>query len=137
MTSSSYTKGAFHVFIAGGGVAGLEAALALRELAAEQVATTMIAPDPEFVYRPMIVREPFGFAEAQRYPLAEIAQDIGLELRSDAFKWLDGERRILHPEQGEQWSYDALLLALGARLYPRTSTRSRSMTGASTSCCTG
>lgn len=49
----------FHTVIAGGGVAGLEAALALRELAAEQVATTLLTPSRDFVYRPMTVLEPF------------------------------------------------------------------------------
>ena len=100
-------------------MAALEAALALRELGGERIATTMIAPDPEFVYRPMTVREPFGYAEARRYPLDEIARDIGVELLADSFKWLDRERRVVHTEAGEQLSYDALLLALGARLQPR------------------
>ena len=80
------------MLIVGGGVAGLEAALALRELGGERIATTMIAPNPEFVYRPMTVREPFGYAEARRYPLDELARDIGVELRVDSFKWLDPER---------------------------------------------
>jgi sulfide:quinone oxidoreductase len=116
VTSASHEP--FTALIVGGGVAGLEAALALRDLCGERIATTMIAPNSEFVYRPMTVREPFGYAAAQRYPLAEIAQDIGLELHSDAFKWLDRQRRVVHTEQGEQLSYDALLLALGARLCP-------------------
>ena len=80
------------MLIVGGGVAGLEAALALRELGGERIATTMIAPDPDFVYRPMTVREPFGYAVARRYPLDEIARDIGVELRVDSFKWLERER---------------------------------------------
>jgi sulfide:quinone oxidoreductase len=82
MTSSSYTKGAFHVLIAGGGVAGLEAALALRELAAEQVATTMIAPDPEFVYRPrraVVLRR--AAARSRRAPLPPYKHTITIDDR--------------------------------------------------------
>lgn len=109
----------FKVLIAGGGVAGLEAALALRDLAAEWVSTTILAPEPKFVYRPMRVREPFAHGAARHYPLDEIARDIGVELKQDAFKWLDPERRVVHTEAGEKLSYDALLLALGARMNAR------------------
>lgn len=108
----------FQVLIAGGGVAGLEAALALRELAADRVAVTMLAPGPDFVYRPLRVREPFAGASARHYPLDEIARDIGVELRRDAFKRLEPERRLVHTENGEELPYDGLLLALGARLRP-------------------
>ena len=107
------------VVIAGGGVAGLEAALALRGLAGERVDMTMLAPEPEFVYRPLRVREPFAGSEARHYALDEIARDIGLELRQDAFTRLEPERRIVHTEAGEERPYDALLLALGARPEPR------------------
>lgn len=109
----------FKVVIAGGGVAGLEAALALRHLAGEGVSTTMLAPEPEFVYRPLRVREPFAQPTAQRYSLEAIARDIGVELRRDAFKWLEPSHDAVHTAAGEQLSYDALLLALGARLAPR------------------
>jgi sulfide:quinone oxidoreductase len=108
----------FKVVIAGGGVAALEAALALRELAGERVATTLLAPEPEFVYRPMRVREPFGYTAAQRYSLAEISDDIGAELVQDAFKWLDAARSAVHTEAGRTLEYDALLLAMGARIKP-------------------
>jgi sulfide:quinone oxidoreductase len=80
---------------------------------------TMLAPDAEFVYRPLRVTEPFGGAGARRYPLSEIARDIGIELKQDAFKWLDPGSRIVHTEIGEPIAYDFLLLALGARPYPR------------------
>lgn len=108
----------FRVLIAGGGVAALEGALALRDLARDQVSTTLLAPEPEFVYRPLRVREPFGYSEAQRYPLAEIAQDIGAELIADSFKWLDPEEALVHTGNGQKLGYDALLLAIGARLSP-------------------
>jgi sulfide:quinone oxidoreductase len=109
----------FRVVIVGGGVAGLEAALALRELGGDHMTTTMIAPDPEFVYRPMTVREPFSYPLAQRHSLEQIARDLGLELRADSFKWLEPNAQIVHTEAGERVPYDALLIALGARLYKR------------------
>jgi sulfide:quinone oxidoreductase len=107
--------------IAGGGVAGLEAALALRELAGDRVATTLLAPAEEFVYRPMTVREPFAYSAANRYSLDEIARDIGVEFLHDAFKRLDADERVVHTEAGARLEYDALLLALGAVLRPRFS----------------
>jgi sulfide:quinone oxidoreductase len=79
----------------------------------------MIAPGREFVYRPMSVRAPFGYVGARAYPLEEIARDIGVELRADSFKWLDAKGRIVHTEAGEELSYDALLLAPGARMHAR------------------
>jgi sulfide:quinone oxidoreductase len=109
----------FRVVIVGGGVAGLEAALALRELAGERVATTMLASASEFVYRPMKVREPFGYSEARQYPLDEMCRDIGFGLVRDAFKWLDPEHRTVHTKGGESLTYDALLLAPGAVSRPR------------------
>lgn len=107
------------VLIAGGGVAALEAALALRDLAGERLSTTLLAPEPEFVYRPMRVREPFAYSGAQHYALQDIADDVGVELRQDAFRWLDPAARVVHTGAGDQLPYDALILALGARQHPR------------------
>jgi sulfide:quinone oxidoreductase len=111
-------NGGFRVLIAGGGVAALEAALALRDLAGERVRTTLLAPEPEFVYRPLRVREPFGYSAAQRYPLDEIARDLGADLIQDRFRWLDAPGSTVHTEAGDRLDYDALLLAMGARLQP-------------------
>lgn len=108
----------FKVVIAGGGVAALEAALALRVLAGRRVATTLVAPGADFVYRPMRVGEPFGHREARRYSLEEISREIGVDHETDAFKWLDPVGRVVHTEQGQAVGYDALLLALGAKLRP-------------------
>jgi sulfide:quinone oxidoreductase len=43
------------VTIAGGGVAGLEAAFALHELAADRVAVTVVSPGAELLYDALIV----------------------------------------------------------------------------------
>jgi sulfide:quinone oxidoreductase len=107
------------VLIVGGGVAALETALAVNDLAGERVSTTMLCPDPDFVYRPMRVREPFAYSAARAYPLDEIARDIGIELRQDAFKWLDPDRRVVHTAEDDQLEYDVLVLAMGASRRPR------------------
>jgi sulfide:quinone oxidoreductase len=117
VTASSFSP-RFEVVLAGGGVAALECALALRDLAGDRVETTLLAPKADFVYRPVRVQEPFGYSAARVYPLGDIARDIGVELVQDAFKSLDAESSAVHTEQGATLNYDALLLAMGARLRP-------------------
>ncbi len=118
MNATTSPKQSFDVLIAGGGVAALEGALALRELAGDRVRIALLAPDSVFVYRPARVREPFGYAAARTYPLAELARDIGVELVADRFRSLDAGQSVVHTEQGKELSYDALLLAIGAQLRP-------------------
>jgi sulfide:quinone oxidoreductase len=118
MNSLTPSQPPFRTLIAGGGVAALEAALALRDLAGDGVSITLLAPQPEFAYRPMRVREPFGYSVAKTYPVGEIARDIGADFLQDAFKRLDADRSTVHTEQGAELDYDALILALGARLRP-------------------
>jgi sulfide:quinone oxidoreductase len=115
MPATSPASGPFHVVIAGGGVAALEAALALHELGGESLRVTLIAPDAEFVYRPMTVAEPFAYGAAERYGLSEIASDAGAELIVDTFASVDVDQRVVHTEAGAQIGFDALLLALGGR----------------------
>ncbi len=58
------------VTIVGGGVAALEALLALRSLAGDLVDLEIVAATPEFVYRPLAVAEPFGLGTAHRFDLS-------------------------------------------------------------------
>jgi len=109
----------FKVVIAGAGVAGLEAALALKDLAGARVAIEMLAPDPEFVYRPMTVREPFAYGSAERYKVEQMAAKIGFELHEQSFAWVDADARVAYTDEGGQLHYDALILALGARIHSR------------------
>jgi sulfide:quinone oxidoreductase len=119
MTTQDTHSEKFRVLIAGGGVAALETALALKQLAGDRVQMTVIAPDEDFVYRPMTVREPFSFLGARHYPLEPILEDIGAELVHDRLGWVDHALRVAHTEQEQQFEYDALVLALGTRISAR------------------
>lgn len=107
------------VVVVGASVAGLETVLALRDLAGARTAVTVIAPNEEFVYRPMTVREPFSFSTARHYPLAPIMREQGAELVPEKLAWVDRGRRVVHTATDREVPYDALVLALGGQPYPR------------------
>ena len=119
MTIETPNSGKLRVLVVGGGVAALETVLALRELAADLVSTTVLAPNDELVYRPMSVREPFALATAARYPLAAMLGELGAELVAGELAWVDPERRVIRTQDAAELDYDALVLALGARPYAR------------------
>ncbi len=119
MTTDPAPSAPFEVLIAGGGVAALEAALALRDLAGDRISVKLIAPNREFVYRPTTVQEPFAYGAAQRYPIDEIVRDLGGELIDDALQSVDTAKRTVRTESGAEDRYDALLVALGARIQVR------------------
>lgn len=105
----------FRVLIAGGGVAALEALLALRQLAGDRVAPTLFAPDPEFRYRPLSVTEPFGLAAARNLDLLEVALEHNATFMRDGLAEVDPDRRQVRTAAGRELDYDALLIAIGAR----------------------
>jgi sulfide:quinone oxidoreductase len=103
------------ILIAGGGVAGLEGALALHSMAGERVRLTIVAPDPDFTYRPLAVAEPFGLGHAHRVPLSQLAEETGAEVVIDAVVGVDDTAREARLRDGGARSFDALLLAPGGR----------------------
>ena len=107
-----------NVLIAGGGVAALEALIALRELAGERVRATLLAPEHDFVYRPMAVAEPFCLGHADRHPLATIAREFGATLVRDSLAEVDPDARTVTTGSGKAIGYDSLLIAVGARPRP-------------------
>ena len=123
MTSTH--SGPLHVVIAGGGVAGLETLIALRELAGSQVRLTLVSPDSEFVYRPLSVGEPFALGPAEHVPLERVARDFDATWRDEALVSVDADAHTATLASGETVAYDKLVVALGARreaVYPHAST---------------
>ena len=106
---------ALAVVIVGGGVAALEAALALRKLAGDRVKLTLLAPSGDFVYRPTAVLEPFVFGSPRHLPLARFAAELNATLVRDTVAGVDSERQVLHTGSGRERPYDALVIAVGAR----------------------
>ena len=107
-----------HVVIAGGGVAALEALMALHDLARDRVRVTLVAPDPDFVYRPMSVAEPFGLGQPRRHALRTIASDFDARLIPSAVRMVLADERRVALRSGDTLSYDTLILAPGARKLP-------------------
>ena len=106
------------VLIAGGGVAALEAALALRELAADRVAVELLAPEPHFWYRPLSVAAPFALGEVKRFELDGLARDLGASFTLGALTGIDEWRHIAHTSKNTQIPYDMLVVACGALPVP-------------------
>src|SRR5687767_14040805 len=111
---SSDSSARHRVLIAGGGVAGLEALLALHDIASDRVALTLLAPEREFAYRPMAVGVPFARGHMQRHDLADVARYAGAELLRGELVEVDPEARAAVFADGRRVDYDSLLVAVGA-----------------------
>ena len=97
------------VLIVGGGVAALEAALALHELAPELTEVELVAPETQFFYRPLLVA-----SEQRAFPLRRLAEAAGATLRKARVTAVDPEEHLLFTADGDELSFDLLLLAPGA-----------------------
>lgn len=103
-----------NVLIAGAGVAGLEAALALRDLAGDRAHVTLISPEDHFVYRPMSTATPFARGHAKTHKLAGLAPHLGVRVVADALAHVHGQATEIETRGGHRLPYDALLVAVGA-----------------------
>ena len=87
-----------HVVIAGAGIAGVEAMLALRALGDEQVRVTVIAPtaDPVF-YRPLATVEAFQAGEPTTYDVEAITSDLGADYKRARLVFVGSRKRVCPP----------------------------------------
>jgi sulfide:quinone oxidoreductase len=104
------------VLIAGAGPAGLEAALALRDLAGDLADIALHDPKGEFAYRPFGIGEPYGTTRAFRYDLRRLSELCGASLHASAIAAVEPARRTAITREGERLPYDHLIVATGARM---------------------
>jgi sulfide:quinone oxidoreductase len=103
------------VVVAGGGIAGAEALLALRSLAGDRVDLTLIAPGPDLVIRPLAVATPFSRGHATRHPLSELVASVAGEWVADTMESVDPGAGQVVLGSGARLAYDALVVTVGAR----------------------
>lgn len=103
------------VLIAGGGVAGLEALLALSVLASDLVDVTLLAPELTFFDRAGAASQPFEPPRVRGMRLADIAHDLDAHLRQGHLDRVEHDRRRVITSTGDELAYDMLVLAVGAR----------------------
>jgi sulfide:quinone oxidoreductase len=101
------------VVIAGGGIAALEAVLALDEIAGEELDVTVLSPDARFHYAPLAVAEPFHGGHAYRLDLAALLAETGTAVEIDGLDRVDTKHRRLTTAAGRRMPYDALMVATG------------------------
>src|SRR4051794_20530610 len=106
------------IVIAGGGIAALEALLALRRQAPAGCDVALVCPEPAFAYRPLGIREPFGGGAGRRFALPALTRDLAATYVRDAPAPVDAPARPGTPRSGAELEYDTLIVAIGARPYP-------------------
>lgn len=103
------------VLVVGGGVAGLEALLALRELGDGRAELTLAAPEPDFTYKPLTVEEPFLSGVAARLELAPLALELGARFVPQAVQEVRPGDHAVELADGSSLGYDLLVVCVGGR----------------------
>ncbi len=118
MSPSKTADGPTRVVIAGGGIAGLEALLALRDLAGDRVDITVVAPEHDFTMKPQSVEEPFTGRPADRHELGPAAAELGAEFIPRGLAAVDPDARLVTLDNRSELYYDRLLVCVGAKSVP-------------------
>lgn len=116
MYSTSSDIEAREIVIVGGGPGAVEALLALTDLGERSFDITLVAPNERFTLRALTVAEPFA---AGHHPdisaLADVAREAGATHKQATVTSVDTDLRTVTCADGDELSYDALVLAPGAR----------------------
>jgi sulfide:quinone oxidoreductase len=102
------------IVIAGGGIAGLEALIALRAHLGSDIRIELIEAATDLVERQRAVEQPFDGGTPRRFDLARIAADHDAHLRPDRLGTVDTDAHRVRTVRGDTLAYDALLVAVGA-----------------------
>jgi sulfide:quinone oxidoreductase len=106
------------IVIGGGGVAGIEALLALADLAGDHAKLTLVDPEPDFLYKPLLVEEPFDLGPAARHELQPLAAEKGASFVQRAIASVKPEDHLVELDDGSTLDYDFLVVCAGGRFVP-------------------
>jgi sulfide:quinone oxidoreductase len=106
------------VVVVGGGIAAVECALALTDLAGDRARVSVVAPDPDLVIKPLVVEEPFTGKPAETHELAPLLEAAGAEVVAGAMSSADVDRSRIELSDGSWIDYDALVVCVGGRPCP-------------------
>lgn len=106
------------IVIVGGGIAALEAVLALRALAPTNVQITLVAPEVEFASVGEDVGRPFAPGPGRPVDLDRFMRENRGGFRRTVGLSVDTEAHSLHCATGADEGYDSLIVAVGASARP-------------------
>lgn len=106
------------VLIAGGGIAAIETLLAIRDLTDGEAEITLLAPEREFTYRPLLVLEPFSSELADRRDLAALVADQRGTFVEDRLVSVDPVGCTARTASGTELEFGHAVIAIGARFRP-------------------
>ena len=99
--------------VLGGGIAGLEATMALADLARGRTELMLVTPDPDFQLKPMVVEEPFTSEPANRRELAPVADALDAELIRGSVGEVIAGAQVVMLADGRSLHYDFLVVCVG------------------------
>jgi sulfide:quinone oxidoreductase len=99
--------------VLGGGIAGLEATMALADLARGRTDLMLVTPDPDFQLKPMVVEEPFTSEPADRRELAPVADALDAELIRGSVSEVIAGAQVVMLDDGRNLHYDFLIVCIG------------------------
>lgn len=106
------------VVIVGGGVAGLETLLALHDLAGDRAEVTLVSREPDFLYKPLMVEEPFDLGPAAQHALAPLVKELGARFVQAGVRRISPTERVVELEDGNALEYDYAVVCAGGRFRP-------------------
>jgi sulfide:quinone oxidoreductase len=116
--AASVLPAPYRVLIAGGGIAGIEAALALRELASDAAEVVVVDPGSRFSVPGTATGRAFGFGRGVDLRLIDVVDRAGAALVRGRVASVEPARHIAVLEGGKVLRYDALIVAVGATPVP-------------------
>ncbi len=101
------------VVIAGGGIAAVEALMALADLGGGRLELELLAPGEDFVLRPQLLGRPWGSPPIQ-VPLGRLCDEHGARRHRGTLTGVDVHERVAITANGDRRPYDELVVATGA-----------------------